>query len=72
MDPDLLRRTTRDSSLEALAVVLERPRELALRRVAIVPPGEEDVLVELDCTGISTGTERLLFSGDMPPFPGMG
>jgi 3-hydroxyethyl bacteriochlorophyllide a dehydrogenase len=30
------------------------------------------VVVDIDWSGISTGTERLLWSGRMPPFPGMG
>ena len=32
----------------------------------------DDVLVEIEWSGISAGTERLLWSGAMPPFPGMG
>jgi len=59
-------------ALDSLAVVVEEPRRLALRRVELTPPGEADVVVEPEWTGISTGTERLLFQGDMPPFPGMG
>ena len=30
------------------------------------------MLVEVDYSGISTGTEKLLFNGRMPAFPGMG
>jgi 3-hydroxyethyl bacteriochlorophyllide a dehydrogenase len=30
------------------------------------------VVVDIDWSGISTGTEKLLWSGRMPPFPGMG
>jgi 3-hydroxyethyl bacteriochlorophyllide a dehydrogenase len=29
-------------------------------------------MVDIDYSGISTGTERLLWAGQMPPFPGMG
>jgi len=54
------------------AVVLEEPERLALRQLALSPPGEEDVVVDIEWSGISTGTERLLWSGRMPPFPGMG
>jgi len=57
---------------EALAVVLEEPRRLALRRLALPDLGEDDLLVEVSWSGISTGTERLLWSGEMPAFPGMG
>lgn len=58
--------------MESLAVVLEEPERLALRRVDLVPPAEDDVIVEMEWSGISTGTERLLWSGRMPAFPGMG
>lgn len=59
-------------STETLAIVLEEPKRLAPRRVALNAPGETDVVVQVDYSGISTGTERLLWSGEMPPFPGMG
>jgi len=58
--------------METLAVVLEAPRRLALRRLPLSPAGDDDVVVELAWSGISTGTERLLWSGEMPPFPGLG
>ncbi len=56
----------------ALAVVLEQPQTLSLRRLALDAPGDDDVVVDIEWSGISTGTERLLWSGRMPPFPGMG
>jgi len=55
-----------------LAVVLEKPEQLALRRLAMTAATEEDVIVDMEWSGISTGTERLLWSGRMPPFPGHG
>jgi 3-hydroxyethyl bacteriochlorophyllide a dehydrogenase len=58
--------------METLAVVLEQPELLKLRRLELSPPGEDDVVVEVEWSGISTGTERLLWSGRMPQFPGMG
>ncbi|MDV2983389.1 UNVERIFIED_CONTAM: chlorophyll synthesis pathway protein BchC [Methylobacteriaceae bacterium AG10] len=58
--------------MEALAVVLERPEHLALSRLALTPAAEGDAVVAVSWSGISTGTERLLWSGRMPPFPGMG
>jgi bacteriochlorophyllide a dehydrogenase len=58
--------------LDTLAVVLQQPELLTLDRLNLCEPGEEDVVVDMDFTGISTGTERLLWSGRMPPFPGMG
>lgn len=53
-------------------MVFEEPRHLALRRLSLSPAGAEDVVVDLAWSGISTGTERLLWSGEMPPFPGLG
>lgn len=59
-------------SLSALAVVLEQPGQLRLTRLPLTPPADADVVVDIDFSGISTGTERLLWSGRMPMFPGMG
>ncbi len=58
--------------METLAIILERPEHLMLGRLDIAAPGDADVVVDVDWSGISTGTERLLWSGQMPPFPGMG
>ncbi|WP_291860976.1 chlorophyll synthesis pathway protein BchC [Bradyrhizobium sp.] len=58
--------------MEAIAVVLKQPEQVALHRLALTPPTAEDVVVDIGWSGISTGTERLLWSGRMPPFPGMG
>jgi 3-hydroxyethyl bacteriochlorophyllide a dehydrogenase len=58
--------------LRSLAVVLEQPERIALTRLTLDPPAAKDVLVETEWSGISAGTERLLFKGLMPPFPGMG
>jgi bacteriochlorophyllide a dehydrogenase len=58
--------------MEALAVVMKRPESLSVDRVLLTPPGASDVVVDVDFSGISTGTERLLWEGTMPPFPGMG
>lgn len=59
-------------SLSTLAVVVEKPECLDLRQLDLTHPGDQDVLVEVIYSGISTGTERLLWTGTMPPFPGMG
>jgi 3-hydroxyethyl bacteriochlorophyllide a dehydrogenase len=58
--------------METMAVVLNQPEHVALTRLALTPPGESDVVVDIAWSGISTGTERLLFQGRMPPFPGLG
>lgn len=58
--------------MQAHAVIFEKPGKLIVDRVDVNDPGENDLVVESLWSGISTGTERLLWSGDMPPFPGMG
>lgn len=58
--------------LSSPAVVLASPGHLGLQRLDLEPPGPADVLVEVHASGISTGTERLLWNGRMPQFPGMG
>jgi len=59
-------------TMDALAVVLEKPEQLVLSRLDLSSPEAGDVVVDIRWSGISTGTERLLWSGRMPPFPGMG
>ncbi|MDM0113792.1 chlorophyll synthesis pathway protein BchC [Variovorax sp. J22R133] len=58
--------------MNTLAVVFEKPQQLALSELALIEPGDEDVVVDIEWSGISTGTERLLWNGRMPQFPGMG
>lgn len=58
--------------MDTVAVVLEQPEHLVLSKVALCDPGPDDVVVDIEWSGISTGTERLLWSGRMPEFPGMG
>jgi len=58
--------------MDALAVVLAGPGALSLDRLALTEATDTDVVVDVEWSGISTGTERLLWSGEMPPFPGMG
>ena len=58
--------------METVAVVLKQPEQIELSRLALTPPTADDVVVDVDWSGVSTGTERLLWSGRMPSFPGMG
>ena len=58
--------------MDTLAVVLQQPEMLAVTRLGLSAPGEADVVVDVTFSGISTGTEKLLWTGRMPPFPGMG
>lgn len=59
-------------SLQTTAVVLRAPERLGIEAVELAPPGEDDVVIDIEWSGISTGTERLLYEGRMPEFPGMG
>lgn len=54
------------------AVVLDQPQQLAIKRLTLDPATAADCVVEVLYSGISTGTERLLWTGRMPAFPGMG
>lgn len=56
---------------ETEAVVFDQPGKLSLRRLPLPEPKPAEVLVDIHWSGISTGTERLLWTGDMPPFPGL-
>ena len=58
--------------METLAIVIDKPGQLDLRKVALREPGPGDVIVETHYSGVSTGTERLFWNGEMPFFPGMG
>ncbi|MEM8699837.1 MAG: chlorophyll synthesis pathway protein BchC, partial [Pseudomonadota bacterium] len=57
--------------MQAHAVVLDQPKALSMRRLPLTDPGPGDVVVDMLWSGISSGTERLLWSGEMPPFPGL-
>jgi len=58
--------------MKTMAIVLEQPEHIAFSRLELTPPGDDDVVVAIDYSGISTGTEKLLWNGRMPAFPGMG
>ena len=58
--------------MDACAVILEQPGSLSLRSLVLKSPEISDVVVDIAWSGISSGTERLLWEGRMPSFPGMG
>jgi len=58
--------------MQATAIVLQAPERLEVSTLTLNAPGAADIVVDVTHSGISTGTERLLWSGRMPPFPGMG
>lgn len=55
----------------ARAIVFVSPQVLELRTLQLAEMGPSDVEVEVAFSGISTGTERLLWDGTMPAFPGL-
>jgi 3-hydroxyethyl bacteriochlorophyllide a dehydrogenase len=58
--------------MQSTAIVFQQPKSLALTSLSLPEMGAADVKVEVEFSGISTGTERLLWDGTMPAFPGMG
>jgi 3-hydroxyethyl bacteriochlorophyllide a dehydrogenase len=57
--------------MKAKAIVFEAPKSLSVRELELAPMGPLDLEVAVSFSGISTGTERLLWEGTMPPFPGL-
>lgn len=58
--------------MQSNAVILNAPGDLTLDQVKLIPPKADDIVVSIHHSGISTGTEKLFWTGEMPPFPGMG
>ena len=58
--------------MKSQAVVFNNPKQLSLRTLELPPLQEGQLEVAVEFSGISTGTERMLWDGSMPPFPGMG
>lgn len=58
--------------MDTLAVVFQAPERLSLSRLRLDAAKDGDVVVDVEWSGVSTGTERLLWTGEMPAFPGMG
>lgn len=57
--------------MKAKAIVFEAPHSLSVRELELAPMGPRDLEITVAFSGISTGTERLLWEGTMPPFPGL-
>jgi bacteriochlorophyllide a dehydrogenase len=62
----------RPARLKTRAIVLEQPERIVFSELELTPPAADDLVVDIEFSGISTGTEKLLWSGTMPTFPGMG
>lgn len=58
-------------NLKTQAVVFDAPGEMRLMPLALRQPQADEIIVDTEYSGISTGTERLFWTGEMPPFPGM-
>ncbi|MDZ7627172.1 MAG: chlorophyll synthesis pathway protein BchC [Parvularculaceae bacterium] len=58
--------------LASTAVIFLGSRKIAAERVDLLAPGDGDLVVDVDFSGVSTGTERLMWSSEMPAFPGLG
>lgn len=58
--------------MQTTAVMVSGARQLSLESLTLAAPGSADIVVQIRHSGISTGTEKLFWSGEMPPFPGMG
>jgi len=57
---------------QAQAIVFDAPQTLSVQTLELKPFEAADLEIEVSFSGISTGTERLLWDGTMPPFPGLG
>lgn len=62
----------RRMNMQTTALILEQPGKTTLRDVALTEPAAEDAVVDMLWSGVSTGTEKMLWDGSMPDFPGMG
>ena len=58
--------------MKAEAIIFEKPGSLVVDQTELNNPEGHDLVVKSLWSGISTGTERLLWNGEMPAFPGMG
>jgi len=67
--PDL---SGRQARLKTRAIVLQQPERIVFSELELTPPEADDLVVDIEFSGISTGTEKLFWSGSMPTFPGMG
>jgi 3-hydroxyethyl bacteriochlorophyllide a dehydrogenase len=51
---------------------MSEPGCLSIQPVDLKSPSKEDIVIDINYSGISTGTEKLFYNGKMPQFPGMG
>ena len=58
--------------MDTIAVVLSEPEQLTLSRLDLLPPTKSDIVVDVEWSGISTGTERSVLVRSHAAFPGNG
>jgi len=58
--------------MKSQAVIFQQPHQIGVQTLDLSEMAEGQIQVEVEYSGISTGTERLLWDGTMPAFPGMG
>jgi len=58
--------------MKTRAIVLKQPEHIVFVPLELTPPVADDLVVDIEFSGISTGTEKLLWNGRMTQFPGMG
>lgn len=54
------------------AIIIREPKRIERDELALDDPGPDDLVIDVNWSGISTGTEKLFWTGEMPNFPGMG
>jgi 3-hydroxyethyl bacteriochlorophyllide a dehydrogenase len=54
------------------AVIMTGPKKLSVESLIVNEPVGDEVIIEIHYSGISSGTEKLFWTGLMPHFPGMG
>jgi len=59
-------------NMQTTALVMDCPGQLSLRSVQLESSDDSACVIDIERTSISAGTERLLWKGEMPMFPGMG
>lgn len=57
---------------QAIAIAFDAPSTLSVKTLGIKPSETDDLKFEVNASGVSTETERLLCDRTMPHFPGHG
>ncbi|MGB3554433.1 MAG: chlorophyll synthesis pathway protein BchC [Jannaschia sp.] len=58
--------------MQTEAITMTGPGAIGLQDLRLKEPEAGSVVIDIRQSAISTGTEKLLWTGEMPPFPGMG